>query len=177
MSDDLDVVVLDTETTGLKVGYYELLQVSILNGKGETLYNGYLKPVWRETWEEAERVHHITPANVADAPTIDEEIAMIGSLLRSAKTIVGYNVQFDLRFLQHAGLVLDDEQEIFDVMLNFAPIYGEYNEYYGDYKWQKLSVCAAYYGYPWTQEEQHNSLEDCRATLFCYRQMKIHSEE
>ena len=36
---------------------------------------------------------------------------------------------------------------------------------------------AAYYGYPWTQEEQHNSLEDCRATLFCYRQMKIHSEE
>lgn len=102
---------------------------------------------------------------------------MIGSLLRSAKTIVGYNVQFDLRFLQHAGLVLDDEQEIFDVMLNFAPIYGEYNEYYGDYKWQKLSVCAAYYGYPWTQEEQHNSLEDCWATLFCYRQMKIHSEE
>lgn len=71
MSDDLDVVVLDTETTGLKVGYDELLQVSILNGKGET----------------------------------------------------------------------------------------------------------AYYGYPWTQEEQHNSLEDCRATLFCYRQMKIHSEE
>ena len=137
MSDDLDVVVLDTETTGLKVGYDELLQVSILNGKGETLYNGYLKPVWRETWEEAERVHHITPANVADAPTIDEEIATIGSLLRSAKTIVGYNVQFDLRFLQHAGLVLDDEQEIFDVMLNFAPIYGEYNEYYGDYKWQK----------------------------------------
>lgn len=145
MSDDLDVVVLDTETAGLKVGYDELLQVSILNGKGETLYNGYLKPVWREMWEEAERVHHITPANVADAPTIDEEIATIGSLLRSAKTIVGYNVQFDLRFLQHAGLVLDDEQEIFDVMLNFAPICGEYNEYYGDYKWQKLSVCAAYY--------------------------------
>lgn len=53
-------------------------------------------------------------------------------------------------------------------MREFAPIYGEYNSYYGDYKWQKLGTAAAYYGYEF---KAHDSLEDVRATLFVYQQM------
>ena len=171
MKDNLDVVVLDTETTGLHAGIDELLQVSILDGRGEILYNKYIKPDYCSRWDEAERIHHISPADVADAPHIADEMATICAILRRAKTIVGYNVGFDLAFLEHAGFVPDMEQKVFDVMFAFAEIYGEYNEYYGNYRWQKLSTCAAYYGYAWTENEQHNSLEDCRATLFCYRQM------
>ena len=127
-----------------------MLQVSILDGRGEILYNKYIKPDYCSQWDEAERIHHISPADVACAPHIADEMAIICGILRRAKTIVGYNVDFDFAFLEHAGFVVDMEQKVFDVMFAFAEIYGEYNEYYGNYRWQKLSTCAAYYGYEWT---------------------------
>lgn len=58
----------------------------------------------------------------------------------------------------------------FDVMKEFAPIYGEWSEYHGDYKYKSLSVCAGYYGYEW-EGKAHDSLEDCKATLYCYKKM------
>ena len=35
-----------------------------------------------------------------------------------------------------------------------------------DYKWQKLTTCAAYYEYKFNA---HDSLEDVKATLHCYK--------
>ena len=135
---------------GVREPERSVLQVSILDGRGEILYNKYIKPDYCSQWDEAERIHHISPADVACAPHIADEMATICGILRRAKTIVGYNVDFDLAFLEHAGFVVDMEQKVFDVMFAFAEIYGEYNEYYGNYRWQKLSTCAAYYGYEWT---------------------------
>ena len=54
-------------------------------------------------------------------------------------------------------------------MLAFAEEYGEWNEYFGNYKWQKLSKAAAYYGYKF---KPHDSLEDVRATLYVYNKMQ-----
>ena len=57
-------------------------------------------------------------------------------------------------------------------MKMFAPIYGEWNDQRGSYKWQKLTAAADYYGYDWSaHEEAHNSLGDCYATLFVYKKL------
>lgn len=37
---------------------------------------------------------------------------------------------------------------------------------------KKLSVCADFYGYDWGQDKAHDSLSDCRATLYCYHKIK-----
>lgn len=165
-------IVMDIETTGLECGYDEILQISILSGAGETLYHSYIRPIHAEDWQEAERINHITPDMVADAPSIYEEMPKINAILRDAKRIIGYNhTGFDVHFLEHFGAVFPEDAEMVDVMLEFAPIYGEYNECYGEYKWQKLSTCAAYYGYDWGEDTMHDSLADCKATLHCYRSM------
>ena len=62
-------------------------------------------------------------------------------------------------------------------MMDFAPIYGEWSEYHGDYKWQSLSTCAAYYGYDWGEDKAHDSLADCKATLFCYNRIREGANE
>ena len=170
-ADPIDLIVVDTETTGLDASIDELLQVSIIDGDGNTLYNGYFKPEHTESWPKAEEVNHISPEMIANAPSIQSEMAAIGNILSRAKTIVGYNTEYDLRFLQAAGWQRPEEQKIVDVMQDFAPIYGEWSEERGDYKWQKLSTCAAWYGYEWTERGAHNSLEDCLATLHCYKEM------
>ena len=59
---------------------------------------------------------------------------------------------------------------MYDVMLKFAPIYGEWNEMRQDYKWQKLAKCAEYYGFH-GDGQFHDSLEDVRATLHCFNSM------
>lgn len=168
----IDLIVVDTETTGLDASIDELLQVSIVDGDGNTLYNGYFKPEHTESWPKAEEVNHISPEMVASAPNIKSEMAAIGNILSRAKTIVGYNTGYDLRFLQAAGWQRAEGQKIVDVMQDFAPIYGEWSEERGDYRWQKLSTCATWYGYEWTERGAHNSLEDCLATLHCYKEME-----
>lgn len=92
-------------------------------------------------------------------------------MLSSASTCIGYNLYSALSFLP-ASLSENLSFDTIDVMQEFAPIYGEWSDYYEDYKWQSLSTCAAYYGCTFLE---YDSLEDARVTLFCYRQMQNRS--
>lgn len=167
-----ETIVIDIETTGLNCCEDEVLQISIISDSGKTLYDSYIKPIFTDSWKDAERIHHITPNMVSDAPTIYEEMPKINAILNSARLIIGYNhSKFDNTFLEQYGAKFPKNAEIYDVMLEFAPIYGEWNDYYGNYKWQKLSVCADYYGYDWNDGAAHNSLSDCNATLYCYNKI------
>lgn len=165
-------IVVDCETTGLDSQIDEILQLSIIDGNGNTLYNSYFKPLRVSSWASAAKINGITPQMVENAPCIYEELPKINAILRHARTIIGYNPDFDLAFLEAAGAVLPEDVEIVDVMTEFAPIYGEWSEYHGDYKWQKLSTCAAHYGYDWGKDSAHDSLADCRATLFCFHKLQ-----
>lgn len=164
-------IVLDTETTGLNAAEDEILQVSIIDNEGAVLFDSYIKPTQHTEWAEAERIHHITPEMVADAPTIAEVMPEINDILNRYDKIVGYNLKFDKAFLENNGAEFLST-EYADVMKIFAPIYGEWNDQRGSYKWQKLTIAADYYGYDWSEhKEAHNSLGDCYATLHVYKEI------
>lgn len=164
-------IVLDTETTGLNAAEDEILQVSIIDNEGAVLFDSYIKPTQHTEWAEAERIHHITPEMVADAPTIAEVMPEINDILNRYDKIVGYNLKFDKAFLENNGAEFLST-EYADVMKMFAPIYGEWNDQRGSYKWQKLTIAADYYGYDWSSHENaHNSLGDCFATLHVYKEI------
>lgn len=166
--DPISVVCLDCETTGLS-SKDEILQLSIVNGAGEVLFNEYIRPQKVTEWPEAERIHGISPDMVANKPTIEVYREQISEIMAKAGLIIGYNVFFDLDFLRHAGIERPKSIPVFDVMTEFAEIYGEWSDYFHDYRWQKLYVCADYFGYEGSSF--HDSLEDVRATLYCYYAM------
>ena len=164
-------IVLDTETTGLNAAEDELLQVSIIDNEGTVLFDSYIRPTQHTEWAEAERVNHITPEMVADAPTIAEVMPEINDIFKRYDKIVGYNLKFDKAFLENNGAEFLNA-EYADAMKMFAPIYGEWNDQRGSYKWQKLTTAADYYGYDWSEhKEAHNSLGDCYATLHVYKEI------
>lgn len=164
------IVCIDIETTGMtKID--EIVEISIIDGNGSILVHSLVHPYWMNSWEDAEAIHGISPEQVKDAPYLHELIPRIYAALSSASTCIGYNLYSDLSFLP-ASLSENLSFDTIDVMQEFAPIYGEWSDYYEDYKWQSLSTCAAYYGYEF---HAHDSLEDARATLFCYRQIQNRS--
>ena len=168
-------IVIDTETTGFYPGWDELLQVAVIDGEGRILFDRLIKPSRRKTWPDAQRVHGISPMIVRSCRTFRAYRNELQGIFDAADVIVGYNTEFDLGFLSEQGILIPDCRHV-DVMLDFAPVYGEWSEYYGDYKYQKLTTCAGYYGYQWPGNA-HNALEDCRATLYCYRAMQRRTDQ
>lgn len=159
------IIVFDTETTGISTSNNEILQLSIMDGLGNVLFDDLIKPERRKTWKKAQEIHGISPADVKDKQTILERREEIEPIFKGAKLYVGYNVEFDLGFLRESGLSIPNRQK-FDVMEEFAKIHGEYNEFRGGYKPCKLVDCAAYYDLMYF--DAHDSMADVRATLHCF---------
>ena len=167
IKNETGIVVFDTETTGLSSRSDEMVQFSACDGDGNILINTYLRPTKHTEWPGAEAVNGISPAMVADAPVLADVADQIKEVLESAKTLIGYNVGFDLGFVSEIYRPGKDIQ-IIDVMLDFARQYGEWNDYFGDYKWQKLTTAARYYHYEF---KAHDSMNDVFATLYVYQRM------
>ncbi len=152
------ILVFDTETTGKIPTTDEILQITILNGYGSTLFSSYIKPARRKRWPGAAKYNHITYDMVENAPTFQEVKKEIQELFNNAVLIVGYNVSFDINFVQAAGIIVSGQT--FDVMTEFARYYGGTN--------MKLKECAKYFGYSYSP---HDSEEDAQATLYCFNQL------
>ena len=163
------IICLDTETTGLDSTWDEILQLSVIDGNGKVLFDEYIKPSHRRTWRNAEAIHGISPGMVKNKQPITNHKAEITRIIEDSSLIIGYNFTgFDAEFLQSAGII-PQANYVVDVMLNFSQVYGEWNSKYKSYKYKKLEVCTKYYKY--SQIKKHNSLQDAKATLFCFYEM------
>ena len=164
------VIVLDAETTGLNAKNDEILQLTILSGDGDVLFDEFIRPTKHTSWPEAEKIHHINYERVKDCEPLATYKKTISDIISSADVIVGYNHSFDMAFLEAAGIPSDPKKN-YDLMLEFSQLRGEWDKEYNHYRWYKLKECADYFGYNWGTESTHNSLADCKATLYCYKKM------
>ena len=131
------IIVFDTETTGLDSEMDEILQLSIIDGDGKVLLNEYVQPYIKAEWPKAQEINNISPGMVRDSCFPHELIPKVKGIFASAEVIVGYNVNFDAKFIRNWGIDIQKDK-LLDVMELFADIYGEWNEKYQNFKWQKL---------------------------------------
>ena len=196
--DDADLLLLDSETTGLK-GY--LVEIGIIDRDGQQVFHSLINPQCAIE-AGAQEVHGISEDDVKNAPTFGEIEPKLRALLEY-KNVVIYNAAFDIdilrrevareteRQLQAAGvssqlppieaapdsllaMAYDDatwrgvaglvsEAWVRRIraqcaMEQWAIWCGNYSEYHGSYKWQKLNG-------------GHRALDDCRACLALLHQM------
>lgn len=96
--------------------------------------------------------------------TIVQRKNELNALFRNCSVLIGYNVTFDMDFLEAEGIDLSHVRYVIDVMSDFANYWGEVHEYYHTYTWKKLTLAAKHFGYRY--ENAHDSLADCLATRF-----------
>lgn len=160
------VIVIDTETTGLKADD-ELLQVSIIDGNGKTLFNSYVKPENKKEWKEAMAVNHISPEKVENSPSIKNLAPEIQSIIDNADMLMSYNGRFDVNLLEAAGIKTEGKPHL-DVIKPAAsvtkfPPKNEKDKRVADgYHYPKLTDVSEAIGYNY---KAHDSLGDTTATL------------
>lgn len=167
-----EYVVLDSETTG--VARAEIVQIAVVDAAGQVLIDTLVKPM-KSIPSEATRIHGITDATVADAPSFAAILPQLQTILTGQNVIV-YNAEFDRRMLHEsadaAGCDMTDWESLsrwWCAMKAFAEIYGDWNSYRHSYRWQKLSTACAHYDI--ALENAHSALADTQATLNICKEM------
>lgn len=150
---------LDTETTGLRG---EVCELAILDVRGQVLINTLVKPT-KPIPPDVTDLHGITNEMVSESPTFKDLLPVLDQLLRG-RTVLVYNVEFDEGILENSlvahGFKLDGDDHFepwwnhyevepgkvktnwHDVMELYAAFYGDWNNYRGNYRWQRLSHAA-----------------------------------
>lgn len=166
------IICLDIETTGFSPrhwengelkGFDELLQVSIVDEEKEIL-NQYIKPQFKKSWEQAEKVNHISPAKVSFAPYAKDVKDKIQKIIDGADIIVGHNISFDTNFLEKYSGISFEGKKIFDTLAYFKKDEPHLSH--------KLEKAVEHYCPDFLQEYQsgaHDSLVDTKATIKVYR--------
>lgn len=98
--------VLDLETTGLSPSSDRIVEICVLlidaSGREERCLVSYVHP-GVSIPAEVSRIHGITDAEVANAPSMERLVEGVNRVL-AGRIIVGHNVGFDLKFLEANGV-------------------------------------------------------------------------
>lgn len=152
-------LILDTETTGLD-DKARIVQVAMIDMDGSTVIDELVNPK-RPIPPEATLIHGITDDMVSDKREFWQIERTMLRLARN-KHIIIYNKDFDLRMIKQSGLLICylNNPAYYDcAMLQYAAFVGEWNDYHGNYRWQRLP------------SGDHSARGDCLATLDLLRKM------
>ncbi len=180
-----DWVVLDTETTGL-YDDDQIIDIAIISRHGSTMVDTLIKPTCPIS-SGAARVHKITEEMLENAPSFVEVYEEIKRAIEG-KTVIIYNAEFDKKKLDYMCELYNlpkIEYQTECAMLNYAEYYGEWSDYWGNYKWQKLkggkhrakSDCIACWNLINKMAKVLSSTVDIKPPLFPPRQIELRWEK
>lgn len=165
MIQDGNWLILDTETTGL-VFPSEVCQIAIIDPNGKTLIDELVNPVGTIP-PDATRIHGIRNEDVKDARDWNAVFKDVKEILRNHDLVI-YNSDYDTKLMNWScklrGIVYERTWVAeYCAMLYYANVWKEIDEYYGSYRWQKLSNAVAQQKL--VVQDAHNALGDCLMTL------------
>ncbi len=151
-----DHVIIDTETTGLMASD-EIIEITIINMRGEILLNTPVKPS-RPIPPEVTKINNITNEMVADAPAWREVFPAALKIIRKHKWLA-WNSSFDARLMVQTclqsgffddlkphlitSIIMAIETRHIDAKAVYDQWYGEFDEKRKNFKRQSgYSSCA-----------------------------------
>lgn len=91
-------LILDVETTGYGKSD-RIIQIALLRPDGQRVVNALIDPLMHIPEDVAEKCHHITDEMVSGKPHFSSIASLLVDRIKD-KTVVGWNVEFDMRMIQ-----------------------------------------------------------------------------
>jgi len=165
---DLDLVVFDTETTGLLPDEGdEIVQIAALRVVGGEIlmtepFDTYVNPN-RPIPAASTAIHNVTEAMVRDAQLVRDALRAFHRYT-DGHALVAHNAPFDMAFLRRreTQLGLRFDMPVLDTVLMSAVVFGQSQTH-------TLDALCARLGIEIPQEVRHTALGDARATALALR--------
>ncbi len=187
-----EFVAWDTETTGLEDDS-AIVSMGIVDQSGNVLLDTLINPCVPIPGD-ATAIHGVTDEMVANAPTFAQVYPQIRAALMGKRWVI-YNSGYDVPRLDYEcwrwGLLFPApmaewkahtwqprwciEDEVHCAMLQYADYYGDWSEYHGNNKWQKLSNAAQQMGIK--VKSAHHALADAMTALELIKQMALREDK
>lgn len=161
-------VVLDIETTGLSPSKNEIIElaaIKVKNNKVLEVYNKLIKPQ-ENISELITSITNISKEMIENSPTIDEIISDFYGFIKD-EIIIGYNVCFDLKFINdkcNKYLGFSISNKYIDVMRLVKMIFPNIHHY-------KQTDIADLFNI--NIDSAHRALKDCEICNSIYERIKI----
>lgn len=167
-----DVLIIDTETTGLDSDA-ELVEISIINTTGATIYNKLVMPQGHIP-PGASRIHGLTKETLQRAGAVPwpRHYEAVKRAVLESEVIRVYNLEYDKKIIMQTcrryslpsimSIASRKGIKLGCSMLEYAN-HRKVPGRYGDYLWHTLENACRYEGVPANQE--HRALSDCRMVL------------
>lgn len=160
-------VILDTETTGLRRPA-EIIDIAVIDPSGYAVLETLLNPRGPIPGE-ASAIHGITKEMTFGCPEWPSVKRKLIEVIKG-KDVLVYNAKYDRHMMHCSDEMWDlgntDYHGIATwhcVMLAYADFHGEWDDYHGNNRWQKLTTACELEGV--TVQDAHRAIGDCRMTL------------
>lgn len=163
----LNPVFLDTETTGLK-RHDEIISLALVDHDGSIIIDQRFCPSVAISGDAFD-AHGITDEELNHEPLFHTVAEQLAEILRTRPVCI-YNKLFDMKMIlqtagkQGYGELFDDVSAHSCVMKMYAKFYGDWNDKYETYKWQKLGNAAAQCGIQLDSSQLHGAVYDAQLT-------------
>lgn len=111
--DPARVLFFDLELTGV-YDHDEIISISIVDGNEKLIMDTLIRPVHTKRWKRTEKIHGITPAMVADAPTLEELTPQIKEIFANADNLIAYGVSTDYSHIRKIYGTEEEQEALHD---------------------------------------------------------------
>lgn len=163
-----DLLIFDTETTAADPKEAELLEVGVINGLGEVVYQTLVKPP-HPIPEASSDIHGITDEMVVTAPPAGPVLATFHAISIECSMLAAYNYQYDAEIIHQAGIGdpavggYPTPPQKACAMKIWSYWHGDYDPQKSDYRWVKLTEAAEEAGLD--TNGAYRAVNDSRMTL------------
>ena len=153
----MNLIFLDTETTGLNHSVDRIVEIAVVDLSGKTIIDTLIDPQIKIP-KSSTVIHGISNSDVRNSPTLADVMPELISVISNNHVVI-YNADFDKSFF---SCDLSCAGKISCAMKEFARLKRIWNRWYSGYKWHKLNDAAREVGHKWTGAK-HRALSDALA--------------